>query len=74
MIYNHQLCLIEPRAWPYAVRSISDWKNEYHPECQTCNVLDRCGGFFYSARYRMSDHINAVRAPDLHNSFDVLLA
>ena len=33
MIYNHQLCLIDRRVWPFAVKSISDWKNEYHPEC-----------------------------------------
>ena len=33
MIYNHQLCLIDRALWPFAVKSISDWKNEYHPEC-----------------------------------------
>ena len=33
MIYNHQLCLIDRGLWPFAVKSISDWKNEYHPEC-----------------------------------------
>ena len=36
MIYNHQLCLIPRSLWPWAVRSISDWKNEYHPECGDC--------------------------------------
>jgi His-Xaa-Ser system radical SAM maturase HxsC len=25
-IYNHQLCVLGRRLWPYAVRSISDWK------------------------------------------------
>src|ERR1700750_1150074 len=25
-IYNHQLCVLDRRLWPYAVRSISDWK------------------------------------------------
>jgi His-Xaa-Ser system radical SAM maturase HxsC len=68
MIYNHQLCLIEPRVWPYTVKSISDWKNEYHPQCTTCTVLDKCGGFFHSAKYRMSDHINAVQTPGLQTS------
>ncbi len=68
MIYNHQLCLIEPRAWPYAVKSISDWKNEYHPQYTTCTVLDKCGGFFHSAKYRMSDHITAVQTPGLQTS------
>jgi His-Xaa-Ser system radical SAM maturase HxsC len=60
LIYNHQLCLIERKAWPYAVKSISDWKNEYHDECQDCSVLEACGGFFSSATYRMSDHIRAI--------------
>lgn len=64
MVYNHQLCLIDKRVWPFAVQSISDWKNEYHPECLTCDVRDRCGGFFFSAKYRMSDHIKAVHESD----------
>lgn len=61
MVYNHQLCLIDDRIWPFAVQSISDWKNEYHPECLECDVIDRCGGFFYSAKYRMSENIKAIR-------------
>ena len=63
MIYNHQLCLIDRELWPFAVRSISDWKNEYHPECAKCSVAERCGGFFFSAKYRHSDHIAAIE-PD----------
>jgi His-Xaa-Ser system radical SAM maturase HxsC len=62
MIYNHQLCLLDRDLWPYAVKSISDWKNEYHPECERCSVADRCGGFFYSAKYRHSDNIRAIVA------------
>lgn len=60
MIYNHQLCLIEREAWPFAVHSISDWKNEYHDECAKCAVMQECGGFFQSARHRRSDSIRAV--------------
>ncbi|HVS84085.1 MAG TPA: His-Xaa-Ser system radical SAM maturase HxsC [Gaiellaceae bacterium] len=60
MVYNHQLCLTDQRVWPYTVKSISDWKNEYHSECLRCDLRDRCGGFFMSARHRMSDHIAAV--------------
>lgn len=61
MIYNHQLCLIPRSVWPWTVRSISDWKNEYHPECAACSVKDDCGGFFFSAKYKVSDNIHAVR-------------
>ncbi len=60
MIYNHQLCLIPRSMWPYAVRSISDWKNEYHPECVDCAVKDECGGFFFSAKYKVSEKIKAI--------------
>ena len=60
MIYNHQLCLLEPAAWPFAVKSISDWKNDYlHDECQACSVRERCGGFFTTGT-RISEHIMAI--------------
>jgi His-Xaa-Ser system radical SAM maturase HxsC len=64
MVYNHQLCLTDQRIWPFAVRSISDWKNEYHPECLRCSVVDRCGGFFFSAKHRCSDHVRAIPAAE----------
>jgi His-Xaa-Ser system radical SAM maturase HxsC len=60
MIYNTPLCLIDRELWPFTVKSISDWKNEYHPECASCSVKEQCGGFFYSAKYRVSDHIRAI--------------
>ena len=56
-IYNHQLCVLDPRLWPLARKSISDWKNEYMPECEGCAKQGDCGGFFASARLRYSDHI-----------------
>ena len=60
MIYNHQLCLLHRDIWDFAVKSISDWKNEYDPVCSECDVLDRCGGFFHSAKYGSSDLITPV--------------
>ena len=59
-IYNHQLCTIDRRIWPLAVKSISDWKNEYRPECSACSVQDQCGGFFATGRLRQSQHIQPV--------------
>lgn len=59
-VYNHQLCILDRRVWPYAKKSISDWKNEYFAECDGCQVRDRCGGFFSSAKLRYSDHIKAI--------------
>jgi His-Xaa-Ser system radical SAM maturase HxsC len=60
LIYNHQLCLTDERVWSYAVRSISDWKNEYHAECERCSVRDACGGFFFSSAFRVSEHVRAL--------------
>lgn len=56
-IYNHQLCLLPDYLWPFARRSISDWKNVYMPECEGCSSREQCGGFFASATLRYSDHI-----------------
>lgn len=53
-IYNHQLCVLPTALWPFARKSISDWKNEYANECQQCAVRERCGGFFSSATVRRS--------------------
>jgi His-Xaa-Ser system radical SAM maturase HxsC len=64
MIYNSQLCLMPRSLWPFMVRSISDWKNEYHPECGHCGVRDQCGGFFFSSKYKVSENIKALPAPD----------
>ncbi len=59
-IYNHQLCLLPKKLWPFARKSISDWKNEYMPECDGCMKKNDCGGFFSSAHYRYSENIEAI--------------
>ena len=59
-IYNHQLCTLDGTVWSLAVKSISDWKNEYEPQCEGCVVRERCGGFFATGRLRRSSHIRAV--------------
>jgi len=56
-IYNHQLCTIPRSLWPYARKSISDWKNVYLPTCDLCGVKEFCGGFFQSATKRHSAHV-----------------
>lgn len=57
MIYNIPLCLLPRDLWPYAQQSISDWKNIYMPECESCAVRSECAGFFASATFRYSEHI-----------------
>ena len=56
-IYNHQLCVLDRALWPFARKSISDWKNEYLDVCDGCAVREQCGGFFTSSLVRHSDHI-----------------
>jgi His-Xaa-Ser system radical SAM maturase HxsC len=59
-IYNHQLCVLDRHLWPYAVRSISDWKNDYLDICQSCSVREACGGVFTTSGNRLSQHLHAV--------------
>jgi His-Xaa-Ser system radical SAM maturase HxsC len=59
-IYNHQLCVLNQRLWPYAVRSISDWKNDYLDICQSCSVRDECGGVFTTSGSRLSQHLHPI--------------
>lgn len=61
-VYNAQLCLTDPSIWAFAKRSISDWKQEYMPECDGCAVMDQCAGFFASAKHRYSDRIRPISA------------
>jgi His-Xaa-Ser system radical SAM maturase HxsC len=45
-LYNLPLCTLPRSLWPYARRSISDWKQHYLPACRSCAVKERCGGLF----------------------------
>lgn len=57
-VYNHQLCLVNPDTYEYCRKSISDWKNEYPDECNTCNKKHDCGGFFSSGlQFKYSNHL-----------------
>lgn len=60
-IYNHQLCVLDPRLHRFAKKSISDWKNAYVEECDGCAKRAECGGFFASGARRKSRGILAMR-------------
>lgn len=63
MVYNHQLCTVNQDVWDVCVKSISDWKNEFHSECEGCSVRTRCGGFFHSTLlYGAPVKVKAVRS------------
>jgi His-Xaa-Ser system radical SAM maturase HxsC len=61
-IYNHQLCVLRRSLWKFARKSISDWKNIYLDECQSCGVKNDCGGFFQWATKLHSSHIHPLPA------------
>ena len=48
-IYNHQLCMLPEPLRALAVKSISQWKVRFSPECKCCTLQSDCGGFFFSA-------------------------
>jgi His-Xaa-Ser system radical SAM maturase HxsC len=60
-VYNLQRCVLHRSVWPYAVQSISDWKNGYIDECTPCTEKSRCSGFFTSGRPRQSRGILAIQ-------------
>lgn len=59
-IYNSQLCVLAPALHRFARRSISDWKQEYMPECSGCVAKSQCGGFFATAKLRYSRAISPI--------------
>ncbi|MCY1300139.1 His-Xaa-Ser system radical SAM maturase HxsC [compost metagenome] len=62
-VYNHQLCLVNDDILPYYRKSISDWKNEYAPECLACARRAECGGFFASGvQHGYSKRLRPFRA------------
>jgi His-Xaa-Ser system radical SAM maturase HxsC len=59
-VYNLPLCVLNRTVWPYAQRSISDWKNDFVAECDRCDEKSRCSGFFTTGRPRYSRGIKAI--------------
>lgn len=60
LLFNYQLCTLPKWLWPFAVKSISDWKNEYLDECNGCEVKSQCGGFFSSALVKHAVNIQPI--------------
>jgi His-Xaa-Ser system radical SAM maturase HxsC len=59
-VYNLPRCVLHRSVWPYAVQSISDWKNGYVEVCTRCTEKSRCSGLFTSGRPRQSRGIAAI--------------
>ncbi|WP_164975301.1 His-Xaa-Ser system radical SAM maturase HxsC [Lutibacter sp. HS1-25] len=58
-IYNLPLCLVHRKLWPFSVKSISDWKQEYSNDCKLCEEVNICGGFFRTSRLKYNN-INPI--------------
>jgi His-Xaa-Ser system radical SAM maturase HxsC len=61
-IYNLPLCVLDRSVWPYATKSISDWKNSFIEACRPCVEKERCAGFFTTGRPRYSRAIQPFLA------------
>lgn len=59
-IYNTPFCVIPEQIRCHAVKSISDWKNDYMDECNDCSAKQQCGGFFSWNLKSSGDHIHAI--------------
>lgn len=62
-VYNLPRCVLARSVWPYAVQSISDWKNGFVEECDSCSERPWCSGFFTSGRPRYSRGIRPILDP-----------
>jgi His-Xaa-Ser system radical SAM maturase HxsC len=61
-VYNLPFCVLDRRVWPFARQSISDWKNAYLPQCESCAAKARCAGFFSTGRPKQSRAIEPLTA------------
>ena len=59
-VYNLPKCVLSRPVWPYALQSISDWKNGFVAECNRCDEKTSCSGFFTTGRPRFSRGVNAI--------------
>jgi His-Xaa-Ser system radical SAM maturase HxsC len=57
MVYNLPLCILGEKSQQHAVKSISDWKNEYLDECSECVKKSECCGFFFSTKHHYKNII-----------------
>lgn len=59
-VYNLPRCVLARSVWPFAAQSISDWKNDFLPECEPCQEKSRCSGFFTTGRPHYSRGIQPI--------------
>lgn len=60
-VFNLPLCLLLEETRMYAVKSISEWKNDFPEVCAGCGAKTDCAGFFSSGRPRISNAISPIK-------------
>ena len=63
-IYNLPFCVVSRSVWPFARKSISDYKNIYLEICDQCDAKAYCSGLFSSSKARHSREIKPVQLSD----------
>lgn len=66
-LYNYPLCAVDRDYWPIAAKSISSYKNVYHPDCDYCDVKSICGGFFTAAMSIAKPRVYPIAAKEVSN-------
>lgn len=56
-IFNLSQCVLPESIWPFARKSISDWKNRFEPFCDQCRLKGECCGLFATSK---------KQSPNLH--------
>ena len=58
-IFNLSHCVLPEIVWPFARKSISDWKIKYESFCNQCRVRSDCCGLFATSR-RQSQYLHPI--------------
>lgn len=60
-LYNFQNCVLPKQLRHLSLQTISDWKQEYLPECSKCIERSVCGGIFNSSLNLMKPYIEPIK-------------
>ena len=63
VLMNLPLCVLPRELWSHAHKSISDWKQTYAVECDSCSVRDQCSGLFswYTNSWKPTNTLIPIR-------------
>ena len=62
MIYNHQLCLIDASSGRSRSARSATGRTSTTPSARPAPSRSECGGFFFSAKYKVTEKIRAIPA------------